>query len=295
MIKRTIYITTPSRISLKNAQLVCTNKDDETDVKTAPIEDIGCLIVENQRASLTLPVLNALADNNTSVVICNQRTMPNAILVSLDANTTQSEIIRAQQEASAPLKKVLWKQLVTAKIKNQSMLLSKLGKDGARLKPLYCNVKSGDSDNREGAAARLYWPMLFGEDFFRDRNGDGPNILLNYGYSILRAATVRALMGSGLSPAFGLFHHNRYNAMPLADDVMEPYRPFVDEIVYLSYANGDSSLTTEIKTRLAGILTKDTIFGDCMRPLEIGLSTTTSSLAKCVLGLSKSLTLPQLE
>ncbi len=295
MLKRTIYIASPARLSMKDRQIVCVNKDDESDVRSAPIEDLGCIIVENQRVTMTIPLMNALAENNTAVVFCNGNTMPTSILVSLDANTTQRETHRAQKNASEPLKKSIWKQIVTAKIKNQAALLDKLGKDGAILKPYYANVKSGDSDNREGAAARLYWRLLFGEAFIRDRDGDSPNNLLNYGYSILRAATVRALLGSGLSPGESVFHRNRYNAMPLADDLMEPFRPFVDEIVHSLFFSGKRELTTEVKTKLAAVLVADTIVGQLMRPLEIGLTWSASSLGKVFLGDKKLVSLPKLE
>lgn len=295
MLKRTLYITSPARLSMKDRQLVCVNKDDELDVKSAPIEDLGCIIVENQRVSITIPLMNALAKNNTAVVFCDGNTMPTSILTSLDANATQSEMHRAQRNASEPLKKSIWKQVIVSKIRNQASLLDKLGKDGSVLKPYYSNVRSGDSDNREGAAARIYWRLLFGEDFSRNRDGSSPNNLLNYGYSVLRAATVRALLGSGLSPGESIFHRNRYNAMPLADDLMEPFRPYVDEIVYSLFTSGASNLTTEVKTKLAGVLVADTIIGQMMHPLEIGLTWSASSLGKVFLGEKKLVSLPKLE
>ena len=156
------------------------------------------------------------------------------------------------------------------------------------------NVKSGDADNREGMAARVYWSELFGADFTRERGGDTPNSLLNYGYTILRAATARSLMGSGLMPAFGLFHKNRYNSFPLADDVMEPYRPFVDEIVFDLYANGEDNLTKEVKAQILRLLVTDTVFGKVRRPLDIGLTMTTASLSKCFAGTQKKISYPQL-
>lgn len=153
-----------------------------------------------------------------------------------------------------PLKKGLWKQIVETKIRNQAALLRKLGYDGDKLKPCYMNVKSADADNREGIAARIYWSELFGAEFYRSREGSPPNNLLNYGYTILRAAVARAIMGSGLFPAFGIFHRNRYNSFPLADDVMEPYRPYVDELVYQLYRNGNTQLTKKVKGELLRLL-----------------------------------------
>ncbi|MBE6201125.1 MAG: type II CRISPR-associated endonuclease Cas1 [Rikenellaceae bacterium] len=295
MLKRTLFFSTPLDLSLKNNQLVVSTRQMPEVKNSVPIEDIGFVVLENQQINITLPLLNALSDNNAAVIICGDNFMPNAMLLNLDSNTTQGEVYRAQIEASEPLKKGLWKQVVEAKIRNQAALLNKLGKDGDRLKPYYSNVKSGDSDNREGIAAKIYWNELFGEDFIRSREGSSPNNLLNYGYTLLRAAVARALMGSGLFPAFGIFHRNRYNAFPLADDIMEPYRPFVDEIVFDLWANGEQELTKQIKADLIHILYVDTRFGKLLRPLEVGLTFTTASLAKCFAGEAKRLSYPLLE
>ena len=295
MLKRTLFFSTPLDLSLKNNQLVVSTRQMPEVKNSVPIEDIGFVVLENQQINITLPLLNALSDNNVAVIICGDNFMPNAMLLNLDSNTTQGEVYRAQIEASEPLKKGLWKQVVEAKIRNQAALLNKLGKDGDRLKPYYSNVKSGDSDNREGIAAKIYWNELFGEDFIRSREGSSPNNLLNYGYTLLRAAVARALMGSGLFPAFGIFHRNRYNAFPLADDIMEPYRPFVDEIVFDLWANGERELTKQIKADLIHILYVDTRFGKLLRPLEVGLTFTTASLAKCFAGEAKRLSYPLLE
>ena len=275
--------------------MVINTKQMPEEKRTIPIEDIGFVVLEHQQTSITLPLLNALSDNNVAVIICGKDYMPNAMLMNLDSNKTQGESFRAQIEASEPLKKGLWKQVVEAKIRNQAALLNKLGKDGDRLKPYYSNVKSGDSDNREGIAAKIYWNELFGDNFVRHREGIEPNNLLNYGYTLLRAAVARALMGSGLLPALGIFHRNRYNAFPLADDIMEPYRPFVDEIVYHMYTNGVDRLDKDAKSQLLNILFVDTVFGKITRPLEVGLSTTTASLAKCYMGIGKKVSYPLLE
>lgn len=295
MLKRTLFFSTPLDLSLRNNQLVISTRQMPEVKNSVPIEDIGFVVLENQQINITLPLLNALSDNNAAVIICGDNFMPNAMLLNLDSNTTQGEVYRSQIEASEPLKKGLWKQVVEAKIRNQAALLNKLDKDGDKLKPYYSNVKSGDSDNREGIAAKVYWNELFGEDFIRSREGSSPNNLLNYGYTLLRAAVARALMGSGLFPAFGIFHRNRYNAFPLADDLMEPYRPFVDEIVFDLYANGERELTKQVKADLIHLLYTDTRFGKLLRPLEVGLTFTTASLAKCFAGEVKKLSYPLLE
>lgn len=292
MIKQSLMFTMPAYLSLKDNQIVIQLKDSEQTV-TRPIEDIGVVIIENAQVTLSIPLLNALADNNVAVVLCDNKQMPKSMLMNLDGNTTQQESYRYQLEATLPMKKQLWRQLIENKIRNQAALLGKLDRDAGTLKPYYQNVKSGDSDNREGAASRIYWSLLMGDGFRREREGMPPNQMLNYGYSILRAAVTRALIGSGLYPAFGLFHRNRYNAFPLADDVMEPYRPFVDEIVYHLYYDGaKSELDKQCKGELLRVLFADVHMGKIIRPLEVALSMTTASLLKVMKGEQEKLAMP---
>ena len=292
MIKQTLMFTSPVSLSLKDQQMVITFKDNK-DTVTRPIEDIGFVIIENPQVSISIPLLNELSDNNVSVVFCDKKMMPKTMLMTLEGNTTQQESYKYQIDASVPMKKNIWKQLVESKIKNQALLLNKVGKNGDALKPYYMNVKSGDADNREGAAAREYWGSIFEEGFRREREGLPPNNLLNYGYTILRAAVARALIGSGLYPAFGVFHRNRYNAFPLADDVMEPYRPFLDEIVYhLYYDDAVRELDNQSKGKLLRVLFSDVKMGKVTRPLENALSLTTASLLKIYKGETDKLSLP---
>lgn len=294
MIKQTLMLTSPVYLSLKDAQLVITFKDNK-DTVTRPIEDIGFVVIEHPEVSISVPALNELADNNVSVIFCDKKKMPKTMLMTLEGNTTQQESYKYQIDATAPTKKNIWKQLVEAKIKNQALLLNKVGKNGDVLKQYYMNVKSGDTDNREGAAAREYWGRIFDEEFKRERDGFPPNNLLNYGYTILRAAVARALIGSGLYPAFGVFHRNRYNAFPLADDVMEPYRPFVDEIVYHLYYDGATSeLDNQTKSKLLRVLFADVKMGKVTRPLENALSLTTASLLRMYKGETDKLSLPMI-
>lgn len=295
MLKRTLFFTTPYMLSLKNNQMIIRTHEMPEMSTSIPIEDIGFVVLEHQQTSITLPLLNALSDNNVAVIICGANYMPNAMLLNLESNNTQGEVLRLQLEASEPLKKNLWKQVIEAKIKNQAALLNKLGKDGEKLKPYYSNVKSGDSDNREGIAAKIYWNELFGNSFIRAREGCEPNNLLNYGYTLLRAATARALMGSGLLPSIGVFHRNKYNTFPLADDIMEPYRPFVDELIYKLHMEGRNELSKDIKAEILKILFTDTKFGKTTHPLEIGLTTTTASLVKYLNGSNKKILYPQIE
>lgn len=295
MLKRTIVLTNPMALSLKNAQLVMESEALPDGRHTVPIEDVGMVIVENQQISLTMPLLNELVDAGVAVLFCDRRGLPHAMLQNLDGNNLQGEFLRNQMNVGEVLRKQLWKQIVEGKIRNQAALLEKIHRQGNVLKPFYSNVKSGDSDNREGIAARIYWNALFGDGFTRDPDLPDANALLNYGYTILRSATARALVSAGLTPALGLFHHNRSNAFPLADDLMESFRPFVDEIVYHLCAEGKSELNKETKRELIGLLTCDTYYPKVTRPLQIGLSMTMASLAKCYAGSQKTLSLPLLK
>ena len=292
MLKRTLVFSNPMTLSLKNCQLVLAYKDDPDNKVTIPIEDIGVVIIEHQQVSITIPLMNALVEGNVQVVMCNNRGMPSAMLQSFEGNNLQGENLRNQMGAGEVLKKQLWKQIVEAKIRNQAALLNKVGQEGDRLKQYYQNVKSGDADNREGIAARIYFSELFGESFVRDRTVPGINALLNYGYAILRAATARALVSSGLLPAIGIFHHNRSNAFPLADDIMEPYRPYVDEIVYDMAMQAKLDLTKDVKAELINVLYADTQFSRVTRPLSVGLTLTTASLSKCFAKEQTKLSLP---
>lgn len=295
MIKQTLVFTTPVSLTLKDCQLVISKKEDDT-IVTRPIEDIGFVVVDHPMVRMTVPLINALTKNNVATIFCDSRQMPSSMLLTLEGNSTQQETYRYQIEAKKTTNKQLWKQIIEAKIKNQATLLNKLGKDGDKLKPYYMNVKSGDSDNREGIASQIYWKTLFGREFLRSRDGFSPNNLLNYGYAILRAAVARALVGSGLLPAFGIFHRNRYNAFPLADDIMEPYRPFVDEIVYHQYMDEEAdSLNKETKMQLLKCLTSDVKMKKVVRPLQVALSMTTASLARIYKGEDNKLVLPEMK
>ena len=294
MLKRTLVFSSPMILSLKNQQLVVAYKDSPDEKRTIPIEDVGVVLLENQQTAITLPLLNALAESEVQVVICNSKGMPSAMIQSMNSNNLQGETLRSQIDCGEVLKKQLWKQVVEAKIKNQASLLNSVGEDGNVLKPFYSNVRSGDVDNREGIAARIYFQHLFGDAFVRNRDEQGINALLNYGYSILRAATCRAIVSSGLLPAIGIYHHNRSNAYPLADDLMEPFRPFVDGVVYDLAMRGRTELTKDVKGELISVLYADTMFEKIKRPLGVGLSMTTASMVKCLSKEKNILSMPSL-
>jgi CRISPR-associated protein Cas1 len=296
MLKRTLFLSNPYHLSLKNKQLVVSEKAGMT-IKTAPVEDLGFIVLDHPQISFTMKLVEELNELNVATVFCDSKHLPSSMLLPLDAHHIQNEIFRAQIDASEPLRKNLWKQTIEAKIKNQSRLLDKLDKNSIPLKALAKTVKSGDSDNREGFAARLYWMEMFGKTFIRDRYGDPPNPFLNYGYILLRSAVARALAGSGLLATLGIHHRNRYNAFCLADDVMEPYRPFVDEMVFEMNKTWPDAfmLEKEHKAKLLQLMTADVRIGENRRPLMVALSQTTASLAKCFSGEMRKITYPEFE
>lgn len=307
MIKKTLYFGNPAYLSLKDQQLVIKirqeNQDkssisDETTI-TKPIEDIGVVVLENSQITITHGAISALLENQVAIITCNKQGMPIGLMLPLDGNKTQSEKFRCQIEASLPLKKRLWQQTVKAKISNQIAVLNSCIKCETRCMKLWSdNVKSGDSDNQEARAAAYYWHNLFQDipNFTRDRYGMAPNNLLNYGYSILRGVIARALVGSGMLPTLGIHHHNKYNAYCLADDIMEPYRPYVDELVYrLIEVKGTPPdfLDKEWKSAMLSIPTLDVIIEGKRMPLMIGATTTTASLYKCFSGESTHILYPK--
>ena len=294
MIKRTLFFSNAVCLTLKNKQLSIQNKET-LEESSVPIEDIGFVIIENNQVYISVPVINALAENNTAVVFCNEKHLPFSMNLPLDCNTIQNQLFSIQIEATVPIKKNCWKQVIEQKIKNQVKVLEKYKIDSCKLKAYSQDVKSGDSTNREALAAKLYWDLLIDIDWVRTRFGDYPNNLLNYGYAILRAATARSLVGSGLLPTLGIHHHNKYDAYALADDIMEPYRPFVDDEVmeYIKTQEPSEDVPIEYKKRILTILTRDVIIGKVTRPLLVALSITSSSLVKVFTGDSKLLSLPE--
>lgn len=294
MLKKTLFFSNPYRLSLKNLQLVAESKVDG-EVRTIPVEDIGFMVLDNMQISVSMPLIEALVGNNVAVVFSDSKHMPQSMLLNLDSHSIQTEIFRNQIDASIPLKKNLWKQTIECKIVNQAKLLKILDRQSSDILNLAKDVKSGDTDNREGTAARLYWPRLLGESFTRDRFGNFPNELLNYGYIILRAAVARSLVGSGLLPTLGIHHRNKYNSYCLADDIMEPYRPYVDRRVFAMIKKNPDMffLEKEQKAELLQVLTDDVIIDKMRRPLMVALSMTTSSLAKCYSGELKNIKYPE--
>lgn len=298
MIKRTIAITTPCHLSLKLGQMLVRSKlFDDKEGRTVPVEDMGMLLMEHDQITVTQGLLAKLMEHNVAVVNCDEKHHPAGMLLNFQGHSTQTETFIRQADASKPLKKQLWQLLVKAKIRNQATVLGGMGQDAGRLERLEQEVRSGDTDNREGAAAVYYWPRVFKfiPDFLRDRDGHYPNNLLNYGYAILRAIVARAVVGSGLHPTLGLFHRNRYNPFCLADDLMEPYRPMVDRVVagiVLSRPFEHEELDQEAKVNLLRLPTLDIKMGNRTRPLAVAVTESSASLARAYLSGIAELALP---
>lgn len=304
MIKRTLHFSNPAYLSLKDKQLqidlphlkILGEKESK---KTVPIEDVGIVILDNQQITITHGCMAALLENNAAIITCNHTHHPTGMMLPIDGHDVQSERFRYQIDASQPLKKQLWQQTVQSKILNQAAVLFERGIACDNMVYWAKSVRSGDPDNYEGRAAAYYWKNVFPKkiEFFRGREGDPPNNLLNYGYAILRAIVARGLVSSGLLPTLGIHHRNKYNAYCLADDIMEPYRPYVDQIVLRIIDNGENflELGTSIKSQLLGIATVDVQFERGTSPLMVGLQSTTSSLAKCYEGISRRINYPQIK
>lgn len=308
MIKKTLYFGNPAYLSLRNKQLVIqlpgvvkndtlpeTFKADA--VKTIPVEDIGVVILDSKRITITHGLIEALLENNCALITCNSNRMPVGLMLPFDGNTTQTERFRDQIDASVPLKKQLWQQTVQAKIQNQAYVLENKSKTIAKNMLVWANdVKSGDPDNYEARAAVYYWNNIFPDipGFTRGRDGEPPNNLLNYGYAILRAVVARSLVASGLLPTLGIHHRNKYNVYCLADDIMEPYRPFVDKLVFeiMERETDISELSQEIKAQLLNIPVLDVIINKQRSPLMIAVGQTTASLNKCFSGKIRKIKYP---
>ncbi len=309
MIKKTLYFGNPSYLSLQNGQLSVRLPEVEKNetlseqfkkqaVATIPVEDIGVVVLDEKQITITQALLAALIENNVAIIACDATHHPSGLMMPLSMHTIQNERFRAQIESSEPLKKQLWQQTVDAKIRNQADLLRQKGIDTNNMIYWAKSVKSGDPDNYEARAAAFYWKNLFNTipDFTRGRHDLPPNNILNYGYAILRAIVARGLVGSGLLPTLGIHHTNRYNAYCLADDIMEPYRPFVDKLVcdFIAVHGIPEKLETKHKKEMLVIpVLEITIESECS-PLMVGLQRTTASLAKCYEGRARKIIYPEL-
>lgn len=295
MIKRTIYIGNPTYLKLKQKQLVIQEPKTKEIKGTVPIEDIALLLLDHYQITISNQLLIKLQGNNVAVISCDEHHLPFGMMLPIYGHSEYSERIKYQIAASEPLKKQLWKQTVEQKIDNQKALLDLNNKFSRPLADYKLNVKSGDTTNREGIAAQFYWKHLF-KKFSRERYGEDPNNLLNFGYAVLRSIVARAIVSSGMLPVLGIFHRNKYNAYCLADDIMEPYRPFVDKLVYNYVENNyNFELNMDAKAHILTIATQDVSIDGVIRPLFVAVTTTTSSLYKCFTGELRQLKYPELD
>lgn len=309
MIKRTLCFSNPAYLSLKQMQLVIRFPEvinqvavpqhlkDEAQT-TIPIEDIGIIVLDHRQITVTQALMSALLENNCAVITCNEQHMPIGLQLPLVSNSIQNERFRAQIEASLPLRKQLWQQTIQQKILNQAAVLQSIGVEQRNMQTWAKDVRSGDSDNMESRAAAYYWRNIFPTlpNFVRGQEEVPPNNLLNYGYAILRALVARALAAAGLLPTLGIHHHNRYNAYCLADDIMEPYRPYVDKEVIRLMQTGlpYQTLTTDLKREFLEIPVKDVVISGKRSPMMIAVQNTANSLVKCFTGELRKIIYPNM-
>ncbi len=293
MIKRIVEVSNPSYLHLKNKQLLI-DQNHKT-VAQIPIEDIGALILEHSAISITQPLIIACQKNNIAIIFCDEKHLPySTILPIAEGNNLHQKILKQQLSISEPIRKSLWKQVIQCKITEQANTLKQFNKPFARLEKIATEVKSGDSTNCEGLAAQYYWKALFSDNFVRNQNADGINAVLNYGYSIIRAMVARAIVSGGLHPSIGLFHHNQYNALCLADDLMEPFRPWVDSIAYqLYHKDNNISITQEVKTPFLNLISENVTFKRKQMPLMVSMHYVIADLKRNFTKESKKIFFPQ--
>ena len=292
MIKRTIEVSSDAlHLHIRNRQLILKSRDGTE--RMVPSEDIGLLVLDNPGITLSTAVINVITGIGGCIVVCNPSHLPQGLVLPIDGNSLQSERFQKQASMPEPLRKQIWRKLVQAKLNLQARLLESLGREHEMIASLSRQVKSGDKGNLEAQGARIYWNELFGRDFKRDRYGDGPNALLNYGYTILRASVARSLCGSGLHPTLGVHHHHRNNAFCLADDLMEPFRPLVDQAVYGIWVTGKTAIDKESKSDLLGLHNNHVLMKNQNQMVQVAIQLTSQSLAKSIMEGKEDLCLPE--
>ena len=296
MIRKTVEFSTPgTRLSVAHRQLVVERPD--LPKATLPIEDLGVVIVDDVRATYTQAAFLALLEAGATVLVAGRDHLPAGMMLPLDAHHIQTERHRAQIETRIPVRKRTWQAIVRAKIEQQATVLSHFTGDHGGLVPLALRVRSGDPDNLEAQAAQKYWPRLFGKTFRRDRKAEGVNALLNYGYAVIRAALARAIVAAGLIPSLGVHHRHRGNTFCLADDLLEPYRPYVDWRVRLLAGDGGKLVpdlsVRETRVALLSLLNETVRVGGRQEPLLLAFHTSAVSLCRVLTGGDRSLALPE--
>lgn len=298
MLRRTLYFGNPTKLRLENKQLIIRLEEEE--VRQVPVEDIGYVVFDHAQITVSHSLIQALLKNNVALLWCDEKHMPESLMLSHESNHLFSKKLKAQLEVSVPFKKQLWKQTIEAKITNQANLIRWLGGNCASLLECRRKVQSGDSGNQEAVASGIYWNELFGSQasFRRNRFGAPPNHLLNYGYAVLRAVVARSLTTAGCFTSFGIFHRNQYNPHCLADDIMEPYRPFVDKTVIEWMEEKGSTMSDRLdkedKRVLLSIPAMDVNIGGVISPLMVASDKTAQTLMKCYESEIKKITYPVL-
>lgn len=292
MIKRIIDVSNPSYLHMRDYQMIVEQKKNE--IERVPIEDMGVLILSNPAITISSSLISSCQQNNCIIVFCDRKHLPVSILLPLSGNSMHSKILNIQTGVKKPTKKRLWQKIVVAKIESQAKALLSCGKNSSAIESMKSRVKSGDPDNVESQASRVYWPLMFGKDFRRDQKAEGTNSLLNYGYALLRASVARAICGTGLHPALGIHHHNQYNPMCLADDLMEPFRPVVDRRVYRLWEEEMSGINKRTKSFLLSFLSESLVFKEKKLPFMVALQYTAASLKKALTEGPESLEIPSL-
>lgn len=267
--------------------------ENGAEIGRVPLDEITAVIIHAHGTTCSASLLTELADRGAPVVFCAANHAPRSVLMPLDGHHAQGARLRAQWQAKAPLIKQAWRQVVVAKIQMQASAIEAHGQAHAPLNMMARKVTSGDSSNLEAQAARYYWPLIMGEDFRRNRDAPDINALLNYGYTVLRAASARAIVAAGLHPSIGLHHSNRGNAFALADDLMEPFRPLVDCAVHGLAARNGTKVDTEAKQTLARLIALDLPLGDGQSPVSVALSKLATSLGQSFEAGKLSLALPR--
>ena len=296
MIRKTVEFSTPgTRLSVAHCQLVIERPD--LPKATLPIEDLGVVIVDDVRATYTQSVFLSLLEAGAVVLVTGRDHLPAGMMLPLNAHHFQTERHRAQIKTGVPVQKRAWQAIVQSKIRQQATVLYHFTGDHAGLVPMARRVRSGDPDNLEAQAAQRYWPRLFGKTFRRNRETKGVNSLLNYGYAVVRAAMARAVVATGLIPSLGVHHRHRGNPFCLADDLLEPYRPYVDWRVRLMANNGSESMPElsdrESRAALLALLNETICIGGQREPLLIALHTSAASLCRALTGGDRILALPE--
>jgi CRISPR-associated protein Cas1 len=289
---RIIEITTPGRSLHKERGFMAVREDGQT-IGRIPLDDIDAVIAATHGLNWSGNILAALAERSVPVVFMGQNFTPIAHILPLAAHHNQGAIMQAQADSTLPMRKRLWAQIIKAKIEAQAEILSLISQSNQRLIKLKSEVKAGDPTGREAAAAQYYWPLLMGEKFRRNHGADDANALFNYGYTVLRAATARAIVAAGLNPSLSLHHVSDGQALRLADDLMEPFRPAVDITVFDLVKSGQTDITKEVKASLVAVLQVDYLTQNGNTPLSHVLVRLAQSLARVYQREDRALKLPK--